>query len=65
MQGELSAALSAYEQVIQEHPEDAVAKNGRACVLVEMGRWDEALSGLANVVRWSPSEIGSVCTFAG
>ena len=42
----LAEALSAFEQAIREHPEDMVAKNGRACVFVEMGRWDEALLDL-------------------
>jgi Flp pilus assembly protein TadD len=57
--GDLRGALAAYdralvfggdarahEEAAREHPEDVVAKNGRACVLAALGRSREALRAL-------------------
>ena len=54
VKGELAEALSAYEQVIREHPENAVAKNGRAEVLEAQGELAEALSAYEQVIREHP-----------
>ncbi|MDX1966535.1 MAG: tetratricopeptide repeat protein, partial [Planctomycetaceae bacterium] len=42
-QGQLESALAAYDEVIQRHPDNVVARTGRLWVLVQMGRLDHAL----------------------
>lgn len=45
-QNRLVEALSAYEEVIADFPENMVARNGRAVVLALLERWDESLRDL-------------------
>jgi tetratricopeptide (TPR) repeat protein len=42
--GRYEEALSAYEAASEAHPQDVVAKNGRACLLAKVGRSREALA---------------------
>jgi tetratricopeptide (TPR) repeat protein len=41
--GRYEEALQAYNAVITDHPENMFAKNGRACALIQLGRFAEAL----------------------
>ena len=43
----LPEALRAYEQTLAQHPENAVAKNGRATVLMHLKRFEEALAQIS------------------
>lgn len=54
--GRLKEALSAYDEVIAQYPDDVVAKNGRAEVLKSLGRLDEALSAYDDVITQHPED---------
>jgi tetratricopeptide (TPR) repeat protein len=50
-------ALSAYEEVSREHPQDVFAKTGRAEVLKAMGKLPEALTAYEEVMRDHPQNV--------
>ena len=56
-QGQLAAALIAFEEVIREYPADVVAKNGRAEVLKAQGRLSAALTAYEEVIRDHPADV--------
>ncbi len=66
--GRLAESLKVYEQVIAEHPESVVAKNGRAEVLKAMNRLPEALESYEQVIAEHPESIvarnGRACVLA-
>jgi tetratricopeptide (TPR) repeat protein len=53
--GKYSEALTAYDQVIEQFPENAVARTGYVCVLVDQKEYDRALSHIES--RLGPSPI--------
>ena len=53
----LDDALAAYETVIREHPQNVVAKNGRAEVLRDLNRLDDALAAYDTATREHPQNI--------
>ena len=53
-QGQFDAALTAFDEVIREHPDDVFAKNGRAEVLKAQGRFEDALTAFDEVIREHP-----------
>ena len=55
-QGLLDDALTAYDEVIELHPEDVVAKTGRAEVLKAKGLLDDALAAYDEVFLRFPNE---------
>jgi serine/threonine protein kinase len=55
--GRLREALAAYDYLIREHPENAVAKIGRAEVLRQTGRREEALAAYESVLREHPENV--------
>ncbi len=59
-------ALEAYEAVIAAHPEDVVAKNGCACVLIDMRRFGDAMKTLPDedagiTMNWIGFHIRGMC----
>jgi len=46
--GRLDEALAAYDRTVEDFPENAVARNGRAVVLSSLGRWNEARAALTS-----------------
>ncbi len=55
--GRYDEALQAYDAVIAEHPENAVAKSGRAETLRSMGRHEEALQAYDALIATYPQDI--------
>ncbi|HEY0074563.1 MAG TPA: tetratricopeptide repeat protein, partial [Abditibacteriaceae bacterium] len=55
--GRLDEALSAYEQIITQFPQNEVARNGRAEVLKALGRLDEALSAYEQTITQFPQNV--------
>jgi tetratricopeptide (TPR) repeat protein len=55
--GRLDAALAAYDESLQQHPEDVVAKSGRAEALKAMGRLDAALAAYDESLQQHPEDV--------
>ncbi len=55
--GALDEALSAFNEVIREHPENVVAKTGRAEVLKAQGQLPAALAAFDEVIREHPENV--------
>ena len=53
----LDEALAAYDAIIEEHPEDIVARSGRAEVLKKLNRLDEALAAYDAVIEAHPESV--------
>jgi tetratricopeptide (TPR) repeat protein len=53
----LPAALAAFDEVIREHPENVVAKTGRAEVLKAQGQLPAALTAFDEVIREHPEDV--------
>jgi len=53
----LREALDAYELIIAQHPENVVAKTGRAEVLKVMGRLDESLMAYEQIIAQQPENV--------
>jgi tetratricopeptide (TPR) repeat protein len=55
--GRLDEALEAYETIINERPEEVIARTGRAEVLKALGRLDEALESYETIINDRPENI--------
>jgi predicted Zn-dependent protease len=55
--GKLDDALAAYDSIIADHPQDVIAKTGRADVLKALGRLDEALAAYDSVIADHPQNV--------
>ncbi|HTB04071.1 MAG TPA: tetratricopeptide repeat protein [Bradyrhizobium sp.] len=53
----LEEALAGYREAINRAPNDIVARNGLASVLLEMGRVDEALAAYEEINRRFPADV--------
>jgi tetratricopeptide (TPR) repeat protein len=55
--GRLPEALEAYDSTIADHPENVVARNGRAETLRAMGRLPEALEAYDSAIADHPEDV--------
>jgi tetratricopeptide (TPR) repeat protein len=53
----LPEALAAYEEIIRQHPNEVIPKNGHAEVLKAMDRLPEALTAYEEIIRQHPNEV--------
>jgi tetratricopeptide (TPR) repeat protein len=55
--GAINEALTAYDQVIEQFPENVVAKSGRAETLRSLGKYSEALTAYDQVIEQFPWDV--------
>jgi len=55
--GEINAALTAYDQVIKQFPWDVFARAGRAETLRSLGKYSEALTAYDQVIEQFPENV--------
>ena len=64
-QGKFDEALSAFDEVVNHHPENVVAKSGRAEVLKAQGQFDAALTAFDEAIKQHPvARNGRSCILA-
>ncbi len=56
-QGQFDLALTAFDEVIKQHPENVFAQTGRAEVLKAQGQFDLALTAFDEVIKQHPENV--------
>src|SRR6266851_1071631 len=56
-QGQFDLALTGFDEVIKQHPENVVAQTGRAEVLKAQGQFDLALTAFNEVIKQHPENV--------
>ncbi|MDH3672282.1 MAG: tetratricopeptide repeat protein [Gammaproteobacteria bacterium] len=57
--GHYERALQAYDEALQNQPDDIHALRGRARSLMQLGRSEDALSAFNQAIRWQPEFAGT------
>ena len=54
--GDLATAFRWFDELVAEHPEDAMLWNARGVAAHRLGRWSEAESSYRTGLRWTPAD---------